>query len=274
MIWIGDREFGSLVSQDEALVSVRDFGFTVGDGLFETLKVVDGRAFALRRHLARLVESTELVGLRQPDLDVIRAAVDEVLFANAPLLGDLARLRITYTAGLGTDRDSALPTLVVTATPMAPWSDTTSVATVPWVRNERSAIGGVKSTSYAEGIVALEHAHRLGASEAVFANTRGELCEGATSNVFVVVDGAVLTPPLTSGCLPGVTRELVLEWTEAREQVFPYDALMIADEVFITSSTRDVHPVVRVDDRELAVGPVTNRIREVFAVRSAAGIDP
>ena len=106
------------------------------------------------------------------------------------------------------------------------------------------------------------------------ANTRGELCEGTASNVFVVVDGELLTPSLRSGCLPGVTRELVLEWTQAREADLPYSVLATADEVFLTSATRDVHPVVRVDDRGLEIGPVTRQVQEAFAAGVATGIDP
>jgi branched-chain amino acid aminotransferase len=112
----------------------------------------------------------------------------------------------------------------------------------------------------------------------VLADTRGHLSECTGSNVFVVVDGIVLTPSLDSGCLAGITRELVLEWgvdvAEMRETQLPYDVLGTADEVFITSSTRDVHPVVRVDERALAAGPVTARVAELFSLRAGTGSDP
>lgn len=278
MIWVGDRDFGSLVSQDEALISVLDHGFTVADGIFETLKVVNGSAFAISRHLRRLSASARAMGLVDPDLDVIRAAVGEVLFANRPLLAGPGRLRITYTGGfapLGSDRGAAVPTLVVAVAPQTPWPDTTTVVTVPWVRNERSAIAGVKTTSYAENVIALLRAHELGASEAILANTRGELCEGTGTNIFVIIDGQVFTPPLTSGCLAGVTRELILEWFDVTEQELDLSVLPGADEVFIASSTRDVHPVVRVDERVWAkAGPIAAAMRQEFAVRAAAEIDP
>lgn len=147
--------------------------------------------------------------------------------------------------------------------------------TVPWVRNERSAIAGVKTTSYAENVIALLRAHELGASEAILANTRGELCEGTGTNIFVIIDGQVFTPPLTSGCLAGVTRELILEWFDVTEQELDLSVLPGADEVFISSSTRDVHPVVRVDERVWAkAGPIASEMRQEFAVRAAADIDP
>ncbi len=278
MIWVGDRNIGSLVSEDEALVSVLDHGFTVADGVFETLKVVDGSAFALSRHLRRLTASARAMGLVDPDLEVIRGAVGEVLFANRPLLDGPGRLRITYTGGvapLGSNRGAAVPTLVVAVSPQVPWPDTTTLVTVPWTRNENSAVAGIKTTSYADNVIALMRAHEQGASEAIFANTRGELCEGTGTNVFVIIDGQVLTPPLTSGCLAGVTRDLILEWFAVTEQELDLSVLQGADEVFLTSSTRDVHPVVRADERVWAkAGPIAAAMRQEFAARAAADIDP
>lgn len=277
MIWIGEGNLGSLVPQDEALVSVLDHGFTVGDGVFETMKVVDGRVFALSRHLRRLDRSAASLGLTVPSHGVIRDAVGEVLFANPQLLSGSARLRVTLTGGispLGSDRGQASPTLVVAVMASKAWPEATSIAIVPWVRNERSAIVGAKTTSYAENVVALEYAHQRGASEAIFANTVGQLCEGTGSNIFVVVDGVALTPSLGSGCLAGITRELVLEWTDAREVDLDLGILAAADEVFLTSSTRDVHPVTRVDDRELKAGLVTAGIQETFRLKSSADLDP
>jgi branched-chain amino acid aminotransferase len=277
VIWIGEGNLGSLVPQDEALVSVLDHGFTVGDGVFETMKVVDGQAFALSRHLRRLDRSAASLGLVAPSHEVIREAVSEVLFANSELLSGSVRLRVTLTGGispLGSDRGQASPTLVVAVMATKAWPDSTTVATVPWVRNERSAIAGAKTTSYAENVVALEYAHVRGASEAIFANTVGQLCEGTGSNIFVVVDGVALTPTLGSGCLAGITRELVLEWTDASEADLDLGVLASADEIFLTSSTRDVHPVTRVDDRELKAGSVTAGIRETFRLKSSADLDP
>jgi branched-chain amino acid aminotransferase len=277
MIWIGEGNLGGLVPRDEALVSALDHGLTVGDGVFETLKVVNGHPFALTRHLARLDRSAAVLGLTPPRHDVLRAAVDEVLFANTESITEPARLRITVTGGiapLGSDRGQAAPTIVVAMMASSSWPESTSIVTVPWTRNERSAIAGAKTTSYAENVVALEYAHARGASEAVFANTAGLLCEGTGSNVFVALDGVVMTPSLASGCLAGITRELVLEWADIKEAAVDAGILRIADEIFLTSSTRDVHPVTRVDDRDLAVGPMTAAIRDTFRLRSSADLDP
>jgi branched-chain amino acid aminotransferase len=133
---------------------------------------------------------------------------------------------------------------------------------------------GLKTTSYADNVMALAWAHERGASEAILLNTRGELCEGTGSNVFVVIEGQVLTPPLSSGCLAGITRQLVLEWTAAQEADLDATALRQASEAFLTSSTRDVQPIIAVDGIELPAGPVTGMVQRVFTERSEADLDP
>ncbi|GAA0701309.1 aminodeoxychorismate lyase [Streptomyces cellulosae] len=271
-IWLD----GALRDSESARVSVFDHGLTVGDGIFETVKAVGGRPFALTRHLGRLTHSARGLGLPDPDLDEVRRACAAVLEANPVPLG---RLRLTYTGGhgpLGSDRGDKGPTLVVALGETTRRPDTTAVVTVPWTRNERGALTGLKTTSYAENVVALARAHEHGATEALFGNTVGQLCEGTGSNVFVVLDGEIHTPPLHSGCLAGITRQLVAEWTGAKETDLPLDVLREADEIFLTSTLRDVQAVHRVDDRELsgAPGPVTAKAMRIFDERSAADIDP
>ncbi|WP_435128223.1 aminotransferase class IV [Actinacidiphila sp. bgisy144] len=271
-IWVD----GGLRDAADATVSVFDHGLTVGDGVFETLKAEHGRAFATTRHLHRLARSAAGLGLPEPDLDEVARACAAVLEANPMPMG---RLRITYTGGLsplGSDRGDAGPTLVVALGPATARPDTTAVVTVPWTRNEKGALTGLKTTSYGENVVALARAHAAGASEALFANTQGQLCEGTGSNVFVAVGGRLLTPPLASGCLAGITRALVVEWAGAEEAELPLSVLAEADEVFLTSSLRDIQAVHRVDDRTLpgAPGPVTAKAMRVFAERAAAHPNP
>lgn len=273
-VWVNGR----LSEPDDARISPFDHGFTVGDGVFETCKVSGGEPFALTRHLLRLDRSADGLGLPTPDHEVVRAGIAELLAAE-PLAG---RLRITLTGGpgpLGSDRGSDGTTLTLAVSPESAWESSTSVAVVPWVRNERSAVSGLKTTSYAENVVALDRAHRLQSSEAIFANTRGQLCEGTGSNIFVVLDGELLTPSLESGCLAGITRELVVEWCGARETALHLDSLKDAQEAFLTSSTRDVQPISRVvwgkdDASSLKVGPVSERARATFAERAASTPDP
>lgn len=271
-IWVD----GGLRDAADATVSVFDHGLTVGDGVFETLKAVDGQAFALDRHLRRLAHSALGLGLPEPDRAEVARACAAVLDAN-PM--PCSRLRITYTGGtapLGSDRGDSGPTLVVAVSAPPAHADTAAVVTVPWTRNERGALCGLKSTSYGENVIALARAREQGASEALFANTTGRLCEGTGSNVFVVLAGRLLTPPLASGCLAGITRELVIEWAGAQEEDLPYEALTEAEEVFLTSSLRDLQPVSRVNAGDLpaAPGPVTAKAMEVFAEHAAANPNP
>ena len=274
--WVSGE--GGLVDAAHAHVSVLDHGFTVADGVFETLKVIDGVPFALRRHLDRLDRSAARMGLPEPSRAWIRDAALVTAEANAKELGALGRMRITYTSGaapLGSDRGEEDPTLVVAVSHTTPWPESAAVITVPWPRNERSPLAGVKSTSYAENVLALAEAHRHGAGEALMPDTQGRLCEGTGSNVFLVLDGRLITPSLNTGCLPGITRELVLEWTGAVEEDVPMDALSAAEEVFITSSTRDVQPVHRVDGTAYkAPGPLTAAAMEAFRSHAAADLDP
>ncbi|UPZ32393.1 aminodeoxychorismate lyase [Streptomyces sp. LRE541] len=271
-IWLD----GALQDSESARVSVFDHGLTVGDGIFETVKAIDGRTFALTRHLDRLARSASGLGLPEPDRDELLRACAAVLDANPMPLG---RLRITYTGGhgpLGSDRGEQGPTLVVALAESARRPDSTAVITVPWTRNERGALTGLKTTSYAENVVALARAREHGGSEALFANTVGQLCEGTGSNVFVVLDGEIHTPPVASGCLAGITRALTVEWTGAKETDLPLDVLERAEEVFLTSTLRDVQAVHRVDGRELpgAPGPVTAKAMRIFAERAADDLDP
>jgi branched-chain amino acid aminotransferase len=271
-IWID----GGLRDADTARVSVFDHGLTVGDGVFETVRATNGTTFALTRHLDRLARSARGLGLPEPDLDEVRRACAEVAAANPAELG---RLRITYTGGhgpLGSDRGDRGPTLVVALGATTRRPDTTAVVTVPWTRNERGALTGLKTTSYAENVVALARAREQGASEALFPNTVGQLCEGTGSNVFVVLDGEIHTPPVASGCLAGITRALTVEWTGARETDLPIGVLERADEIFLTSTLRDVQGVHRVDGRELpsAPGPVTAKAMRIFEERSGDDLDP
>ncbi|QNN52501.1 aminotransferase class IV [Nocardioides mesophilus] len=261
-------------------VTVADHGFTVGDGVFEAVKVVEGRPFALTRHLDRLTRSAKGLGLPELDHDAVRRGVESVLAAEHLPLG---RLRITYTGGvapLGSGRGDSPPTLAVVADHLSAWAEPAVVVTVPWPRNERGALAGLKTTSYAENVVALAYAHERGAGEAIFANLAGNLCEGTGSNVFYVVDGELRTPTLASGCLAGISRALLLEWYDGsgrpvREVDEPIEVLTTADEVFLVSTTRDVQPVVRCDDRELVTpGPVTAACRATWSEREAADLDP
>ncbi|MDM7853478.1 aminotransferase class IV [Cellulomonas alba] len=276
---------GRLHSPDAPLVAGIDHGLTVGDGVFETLGVRRGQPFALTRHLRRLRTSALGLGLGEPDEQLVRDGVAVAMAAAGP---DAGRVRITVTGGagpLGSGRfepDDQRQTVVVLVGPGAP-TPLARVVRVPWVRNERSAVAGLKTTSYAENVVALAAATRRGADEAILANTLGLLCEGTGSNVVVERDGELLTPPLTSGCLAGITRELLLEWAPeagiaAREADLPYavldDVLAGTAQLAVTGSVRNVSPVVALDEVEVEPGEVSLAARAAFDARADDQVDP
>lgn len=268
---------GELLPDDDARVSVFDHGLVVGDGVFETIKVTAGVPFAMTRHLQRLRRSALGLGLVEPDLEYIRDGAMAVIAGSGALR--LARMRITYTAGkapLGSERGNSSATSIVAIGSLAFPAPTVDVVTVPWPRNERGALSGLKTTSYGENVRALVYAAERGGGEAIFANTVGQLCEGTGSNVFVVKGGRLLTPPLSAGCLAGITRALVIEWADAVEEDLPLDALATADEAFVCGTNRDVQAIRNVDGKPLpaAPGPVTGKAAEIFALRSAETVDP
>jgi branched-chain amino acid aminotransferase len=276
-VWVD----GELLAADRARISPFDHGLMVGDGVFETLRVYGGVPFAWTRHLERLRHSADGLGLAVTDGDCLRDAARQVLDAND--IGE-GRLRITITGGpspLGSERGDQPPTVVVAASEARAWPSTEAVVVVPWPRNERGATVGLKTISYAENVRALKFAHERDATEAVFANTSGELCEATGSNVFCVEAGTVRTPPPDAGCLLGVTRALVLELCAAldlpaEETALPVGALAAADEAFLTSTTREVQAIGRVDGRAVATapGPVTARLGEAFRALVARDMDP
>jgi branched-chain amino acid aminotransferase len=253
IVWVN----GMLADEHDPSVRISPFdhGLLTGDGIFETVKVCAGRPFAMRRHLERLARSAAGLGLAGPDPAVLRDACAAVIDANGIVDG---RARITVTAGpapLGSDRGELGPTVIVATGRLPAWPPATDVAVCPWSRNEHGALTGLKTISYGENVVALAWARRQGAGEAIFANLAGDLCEGTGSNVFVVREGRLVTPPLASGCLAGVTRELLLELTDATEADVPIAALSEAGEAFLTSSTREVQPIRAVDGRVLPAAP-------------------
>jgi branched-chain amino acid aminotransferase len=273
LVWLND----SLVNSKDARVSVFDHGFTVGDGVFETLQVKAGEAFALSRHLKRLNHSGFLLGVNIPESNYLKAAIDEVVKAN-PMLAQAGRLRITVTSGdgpLGSDRNSEQSTLVIAISELPNWAASAKIATVKMPRNHLSPLAGAKTTSYAENVLALSKAKAQGADEALLPNVAGNICEGTGSNFFAVIDNQVFTPPLNAGCLGGITRELVCEWFDVKEQDLPFSSLTEVSAAFLTSTTRDVQPISQIDEKLLQVDhKLVKQIQSEFSVNIKKNIDP
>jgi branched-chain amino acid aminotransferase len=271
-VWINGRRFQQ---PEEAAVPITDHGLVVGDGVFEALKATPAGAFAVQRHLNRLSRSAAAMGLPAPDHAQVREGIAAAL-DGWPL--PEARVRVTLTAGegpLGSGAPFGPPTLIVAVEPRNPTPAVTAAVTAPWRRNENGALTGVKSTSYAENVRGLAYAASCGASEAIFLNTAGKVCEGTGTNIFFVFGGQIVTPPLSAGPLAGITRELLLEWRPIVERNVTPDDAADADEVFLTSSLRDIQGIERWDDRVLpAARPLTEELAVMFAERSSTDLDP
>lgn len=271
-VWVDGRLYDD---RDDARIPALDSGVVVGNGVFEALKVTEQGPFSVRRHLERLDRSAQSLAMPAPDHDLIRAGIDAVLEGRTYTDG---KIRITYTAGrgpLGSQAAFGPPTTVVAADSRTLSPVSAVIVTSPWSRNEHGALAGVKSTSYAENVRNLAYATDHGASEALLLNTAGHVCEGTGSNIFCVFGSEIVTPTLASGPLAGITRDLVLEWCDVREADLTLAEAQAADEVFLTSSLRDIQAVHRWDTVEFsAPGPVTKEVATVFADRSSSDLEP
>jgi len=263
---------GELVDEGEARVSPHDHGLLVGDGVFETLRWYAGKPFALDEHLERLEAGALALGLQMPPLEEVGRAAHSVIEANG--LSD-ARMRITLTSGPGPPgllRGTDKGTAIVTAGELQPWPATATAIVSRWHRDEQSALAGVKTISLADHVLALSEARAQGVAEALLTNRRGELCEATTANVFCVRNGRLETPSLASGCLPGITLDRILRLCAklrigAVETALPHQVLHEAEELFLTSSTREVQPLVGVDGRPVGdgrPGRLTTRLMEGY----------
>lgn len=281
--WVDD----GLVDAAEACVSVFDRGFRTGEGVFETLRAYGTHPFRLEAHLERAAAGAETLGFDLPDH--LRRAVVETTEANAIDGEDLA-VRVTVTAGRldpegtfppTTDAERP-PTVVVTTNVLRYGSemyrDGLSATVVPWSRE----IPQVKAVSYLAASLARREAHRQGADEALLTDQRGMVLEGSYSNVFAVIRGVLVTPPLEAGILAGVTRAVTLDVAGAEglaleERPLSVTELVEADEAFLTASTREIVPLVRVAGRIVGngrPGPVTAALHEGYRGEVRREIEP
>ena len=266
---------GELLAPDEKAVSAIDHGIIVGDAVFETIKVVNGSPFAITRHLKRLSESSKGLNLDSPDPNTVLKAIEEVLNTDRKA----ERLRITWSSGpgpLSSSRGNRTGTLLIASSEGTKWPQSEKIHLSKWTRNENSALKGIKSTSYAENVIALKAANDLGCSEAIFLNTKGNICEGTGTNIFFVLDGVLTTPSLDSGCLAGITRDLVIELTPVIEREISFQEISEASEAFLTSSTRDIIGISAIDELAFyeAPGSVTKDLITDFASLIASNLDP
>ena len=276
---------GRITDGQQAVISVFDHGFLFGEGIYETLRTYNGQPFLFERHMRRLRRSAAMLDLSLPLADTeIAARFESTMHAAGlgPAGGGEAYIRLLVTRGIGDlTYDPAAtpePSFVVIVKPQvdpAPeiYDGGVKVALVQVVRNHPDTVNPlIKSNNLLNSALAMQEAVRRGAFEGLMRNYRGELAELSTANIFIVKNGEALTPPLDSGLLPGITREFLFEvGAEAgivvRDQVLKDPDLFGADEAFLTSTTREIVPIVKVDDRTIAngrPGPVTKALLQRF----------
>jgi len=271
---------GEMGTEGDRLLSPLDQGFLFGASVYETVRTYDGVPFLLGRHLKRLGASAEAlaidVGVSD---DTLRTRVHETLAAAG---NRESSIRIVVSAGVGSidyrSGSTRKATIVVVVRPLPEYPESLyqEGARAAFVDVMRAGAGTlsprIKSSNLLNNIMALRQAHKKGAYEALLMNPRGEVCEGSMSNVFIVRSGVIRTPPISAGILEGITRELVIAiareagFTLEEKTVLPED-LLAADEVFMTASSRQIVPIVRVDDETIGEGkpgPVTKELIEYY----------
>ncbi len=276
---------GKITDQTQAVVAVFDHGFLYGEGVYETLRTYDQRPFLLDRHLARLRKSAGMISLGIPlsDEQLARRIAETMAVASSSApRGTEWYVRVLLTRGVGelTYDPAATPApSIVTIVkahvdpPAELYTNGVRVILSSIVRNHPGTVNPmIKSNNLMNCALAMQEGYRRGAFEVIMRNYRGELAECSVSNLFIVKDGATLTPPLSVGLLPGITREFLFEvgrtaGIPVREAVLKDDDLYGADEVFLTGTTREIMPIVKVDDREIASGvpgAVTKALHQAF----------
>lgn len=265
---------GEWQDSTKSTVSMSDRGLLHGLGLFETLLAVDGQPKHVDRHLARLTKGLNRLLWKLPDFD-FETAMRELLVRNRLTQGR-ARIRLTITGGSGLLHDLTLgEDRMIWMSASAIADDLTdhrislSLGLSLWRRNADSPLVGLKCASYAENLLALDWARSAGHDEVLFINTAGNLCEAATANIFFIKDESLLTPSLESGCLPGVTRELILEFARklgmtTHEESLSLDDLKEADGCFLTCATYGLMAVHRIENQNFSVGAVMKQLSKCW----------
>jgi branched-chain amino acid aminotransferase len=279
---------GRISSERDAAISVFDHGFLYGEGIYETLRTYNGRPFLYDRHMRRLRRSAEMIVLPLPFTDEELAARIRDTTAAAQLGGAEAYIRVLVTRGIGEltydPKATPAPSIVVIIKPNVDppaevFEKGVKVCLSPIVRNHPQSVNPmIKSNNLLNNALAMQEALRRGGTEAVMRNYRGELTECTQSNLFIVRNGVALTPPIEAGLLPGITREFIFEVGKAvgvrvRDEVLHDADLLSADECFLTSTTKEVVPIVQVDDHTIGAGrpgPVTATLLEGFRKRAWA----
>jgi len=272
---------GRITPAAGAVIPVFDHGFLYGEGVYETLRTYNGEPFLFDAHMKRLRRSGAMIHLTIPGTDAeMLQKIRETMAAEAGLKEAYIRILVTRGVGELTYNLAATPTpstvIIVKPFPEPPaahFTEGISLAIVSVRRNHPSALNPrIKSNNLLNNALAMQEALRQGAEEALMLNQQDEVAECSQSNFFIVKDGKAITPPLTAGLLPGITREFVFEVARdagvpAEERAISTADVWAADEAFITGTTREVTPVVKIDGRPFGngrPGPITQKLLEIF----------
>ena len=272
---------GRITPECEAVISVFDHGFLYGEGIYETMRTYDGRPFLFDRHMRRLRRSASMIELALPFSDDELASQIRATQTAATLDGE-AYIRVLVTRGVGELsydlKATPSPSVVIIVKPQIDpaaevYDKGVRVVIVDVVRNHPASVNPmIKSNNLMNSALAMQQALRSNAFEGVMRNYKGELTECTTANLFIVKNNIALTPPLDAGLLPGITREFLFDigkdaGVEVAEKVLVDDDLLRADEAFLTSTTRELVPIVTVNESSIGngrPGPVTWNLLNAF----------
>ena len=279
---------GRITPERDAVISVFDHGFLYGEGIYETMRTYHGRLFLYERHTRRLRNSARMISLDVPFTDQQLSTQIRDTIAASGLTGE-TYVRVLVTRGVGDltydPHATPVPSVVIIVKPHVDppaevYAKGVHAVICDIVRNHPGSVNPViKSNNLMNSALAMQEALTRGGFEGIMRNYKGELTECTTSNLFIVRNGAAVTPPLDAGLLPGITREFLFDvgkeiGIDVLEQPLRDADLFAADEAFLTSTTREVVPIVTVDDRTIGTGtpgPVTNTLLDGFRKRAQAG---
>jgi branched-chain amino acid aminotransferase len=235
--------------------------FPNGEGIFETLKTVSGLPFALSRHIARATRSAELLDIPIPPANDIRQAISRQISQSA-ITTKMGRLRVSF---------STSGELEIIHENYQRWTFPARLMMMERPIDETGKFAGIKALPYVENIACLEFAQSAGSDDGIRLNKQGDVCESAVANLLLRIRGTWYAPDLLSGCLPGITRGLIIEWFRVREKVITVEDLANADAIFLLSSLKDAQPVSTLDGRALKVD---SQFMTQIAAHLAQDIDP
>ncbi len=243
---------GEWIAEQDFCIHSADRGVLHGMGAFETMRAENGVLCFAEQHLARFSAAVSILGLAKSDLSALSEIVSELCQRNGCQRG-IARVRLTATAGSGPfdlSNEGKMARCWISATPWHEAVNSVICGLLPWRKNNNSSITGIKSTSYAENILALRHAKQRGWNEGIFLTHADQVSEAIMANVLILLGNEIVTPPLASACLPGIMRGVILANGLAKEMTLTYDDLIHADALWLSSALRGLVPVERIDGVE------------------------